>query len=1357
MTFISRLRRLALICLAIALTPALAGAASVTLAWTAPVQNEDSSQVEDLAGFNLYLRPDTNFVPSQDIIVTMLEGVNPAPSAAEEYSVEVDVAQTVWFSVTAVDYAGNESAFSTPLLVDMLAPVIALQGANPLTLDFGTAFAEPGWTAQDDVEGDLAAEVIVTGMVDPNTPGTYYLHYNVADSSGNLAVEQIREVRVADAGDLTAPVIILIGSNPLTLDVGSAFFDPGYSASDNLDGDLTSQVQVTGTVNHNALGTYLVRYNVSDSSGNPAAEVVRTVHVVDRTAPVLALLGDNPMSLEFGTPYTEPGYTATDNFEGNLTAQVEASGSVNHTSLGTYTRRYNVQDSSGNAASELVRTVHVVDTTGPNITLNGANPMEIPVGIAFVEPGFSALDQVDGNLTASVTVSGSVNTSVPGTYTVRYNVNDSSGNAAAERIRVVNVVDLTAPIITLSGANPLTLPLGVAYTEPGYSAIDNIDGDLTAQVQVTGSVDHEAIGIYEMTYAVTDSSGNDAAEKTRTVRVVDASAPTILLDGDNPLTLEYGAPYVEPGFSAQDETDGDITGDVQVSGSVNHLALGTYQLSYNVSDASGNEAPEVIRTVHVVDTMAPTLQLTGPNPVNLPVGGSYIEPGFSAQDNVDGDLTSQVTVSGTVNTGVPGTYVLRYNVQDASGNAALERTRTVLVVDSTAPSIVLTGANPLSLSQGTPYVEPGYTASDNADGDLTSQVQVTGFVNHNAVGTYQLRYNVSDSSGNHAPEQVRVIHVLDQAAPVIQLLGANPLTVDHGSAYSEPGYIATDDVDGNLTAQVQVTGTVDTGTPGIYYLNYNVMDSSGNAAGQVTRTVNVVDRAKPVITLSGANPLTLPFGVPYSEPGFTATDAADGDLTGDVHVSGTVDHTTLGTYLLRYNVSDSSGNTANQRTRTIYVVDTQPPQIVLAGANPMDLNVGDTFIEPGYTATDNADGNLTGSVTVSGAVNTSVPGTYTLSYDVQDSSGNAAVQRVRTVRVRDVAAPIITLQGSNPMILYLGTPYNEPGFTAVDDVDGDISAQVEVTGSVNPDALGQYELRYNVADSSGNAAVEQVRMVQVLEDPTEPPTDSRPLAPTGLIEKSRSPEFTWESVPGAEWYQVDVDKEGSDYYSKWYQATSFTPTWALAPGEYTWAVRTWNEVGMGDWSETAAFSIEAHIPDPPTSMLPAGAIYRARPLFRWDDMEHADWYQLIVQRSGKSVVNTWIETESQYRPPEDEALRYGKYAWWVRGWGIDGMGAWSEGVEFDYGVLQPNAPLGEIATRRPDFTWEALFDAEWYQIWIGRHGEHYYDLWLPSPTWSPDWDLPDGEYEWYVRAWNERGTGPWSEAGTFALTGPEGP
>jgi len=147
------------------------------------------------------------------------------------------------------------------------------------------------------------------------------------------------------------------------------------------------------------------------------------------------------------------------------------------------------------------------------------------------------------------------------------------------------------------------------------------------------------------------------------------------------------------------------------------------------------------------------------------------------------------------------------------------------------------------------------------------------------------------------------------------------------------------------------------------------------------------------------------------------------------------------------------------------------------------LECGDPFTDPGATAFDRPDGDITGSIVIGGdAVDTNSAGTYVITYDVQDSDGNAAPQQTRTVTVADTIPPVIALVGDNPLLLADGEPFVDPGAMATDNCDGDVSGAVAVNGasSVNPEVLGTYDVTYDAMDAAGNAAETVTRTVQVL-------------------------------------------------------------------------------------------------------------------------------------------------------------------------------------------------------------------------------------------------------------------------------------
>jgi len=161
-----------------------------------------------------------------------------------------------------------------------------------------------------------------------------------------------------------------------------------------------------------------------------------------------------------------------------------------------------------------------VDAVNPVITLLGNTTVQIIQGAVYSDAGATALDNVDGNLTGSITVNNLVNTSVIGTYTVTYNVTDAAGNTATSVVRTVNVVAGMPPVITLIGATPVTLVQGATYNDGGATALDDVDGNVTANIATLNHVNTAVVASYTVTYNVSDAAGNAATQVVRTVNVI---------------------------------------------------------------------------------------------------------------------------------------------------------------------------------------------------------------------------------------------------------------------------------------------------------------------------------------------------------------------------------------------------------------------------------------------------------------------------------------------------------------------------------------------------------------------------------------------------------------------------------------------------------------------------------------------------------------------------------------------------------------------------------------------------------------------------------------------------------------------
>lgn len=244
--------------------------------------------------------------------------------------------------------------------------------------------------------------------------------------------------------------------------------------------------------------------------------------------------------------------------------------------------------------------------------------------------------------------------------------------------------------------------------------------------------------------------------------------------GDSEITLEFGESYQEAGATA---SFGDRIVDVTISGRVQQDKVGTYTISYSAAFMRKNAHAE--RIVHIVDTKAPTIVLVyDENTITLP-GYEYVEEGFIAEDNYDGDITSKVER-------IVQEDKIIYKVSDSSGNTA-EVHRPIKYGDVTAPELILLGDAEITLQSGQAYEEPGFTAVDDVEGDVSSKVQINGTVDRYKAGTYTITYTVTDNFGNTSTVTRTVIVKEAPRPPVVEPTGnVIYLTFDDGPSSYTP-------------------------------------------------------------------------------------------------------------------------------------------------------------------------------------------------------------------------------------------------------------------------------------------------------------------------------------------------------------------------------------------------------------------------------------------------------------------------------------------------------------------------------------------------------------------------------------------
>ncbi|MBC1500953.1 DUF5011 domain-containing protein [Listeria weihenstephanensis] len=632
------------------------------------------------------------------------------------------------------------------------------------------------------------------------------------------------------------------------------------------------------------------------------------------------------------------------------------------------------------------------------------------------------------------------------------------------------VIPDASPVIT---ASDKTVKRGnVLDLKAGVTASDVEDGDITNKITIIeNDVDFDKSGTYNVTYSVTDSDDNTTT-KTITVTVTSNDAPVITAQDKSVKRGKTFSPLA--GVSANDSEDGDLTSKVEVTANnVDTNKVGTYHVSYSVTDSDGNKTTKTI-TVMVTSNNAPVIEASD---IVQYIHNIYdVKKGVTASDTEDGDLTSKIIVTANdVNTEKAGVYHVTYSVADSDGNTT---TKTIKVTNLTNDAPVIATSD-VYLKAGDTFNPPdGITASDLEDGDLTASIKVvSNNVNMKSEGQYTVVYSVTDSDDN-TTTVTRHIFVRTNDKPEIHV--ANQ-TFKAGFAFDPMAIVSASDLeDGDVTKDIKITSNdVNPDVAGTYAITYSVTDSDDNTTTK-TITVTVLTNEKPVITASDR---TVKAHLDFDPmTGVSASDLEDGNMSDNIKIiANDVSIDVPGEYSITYSILDSDGNTT-EKTITITVLSNDTP--VITGQDS-SFKAGRTF-DPmtGITANDTEDGDITANIEiVSNDVNPDIAGVYYITYSITDSDGNKTEQTY-TVTALTNEKPVIH---ASDITLAFGKAFDPmTGITAEDLEDRDITGNIQViSNDVNPNVAGIYHVTYSVTDSDGNET-EVTIMVLVGAQPIVP-------------------------------------------------------------------------------------------------------------------------------------------------------------------------------------------------------------------------------------------------------------------------------
>ncbi len=888
--------------------------------------------------------------------------------------------------------------------------------------------------------------------------------------------------------DNVPPVITLLGANPLTWTQGIAFVDPGATASDNVDGDLTASIVVGGSVNVNIPGTYSLTYDVTDAAGNAAIQVTRTVNVVAAVdnPPVITAVPDQELA---AGATLSLAITVQDDFTPAATIALfdKSAGGTNpfNPSVQVNPANYTFTDNGGgNYQLTWVTTAADGRSYLARVTANdGVNP---PVTEEFtVDIG----QNIPGTILARTFNSplpwyGSSTPQAPFTVAIESN--------AAQNIGYLDNGDFVTYLINVAAPGSYLLDISAAKGTAGTTTLTVSDenGSLGSVGIVNNGGGWQSYSTYSLP-VVLGTAGlqtlrldvNGGANLTQLVFSPNNAntAPTVQITqpatGSSffvglPISFAGTATDIEDGvLSANIQWESGIDGILGTGASLNlsTLSVGSHLITASVADLGSPALTGSASITIAVAQPAPVCNAT----FRVNAGGSLLA-------DPSGDFTQDLSTagaSGTAQTGTPSPYydnsavdltfatttpIATNNTGYPSSLFQTERYSTAPAMDWNFPLSngvydvkllfceIWTGeaANPRVFDvivEGNLFLD-NYRPSGPAGTDYnvakveTFQATVTDGV---------LNISFVKGTQNPAIKGFDICFVSALNTPPVATITApvNGASVSRGSLLALTG-TAQDNEDGNLDAAIGWS----TDDPQTVFTPANATGAAVSAQLVRPGTTEIIATVLDTEGASGADTIT----VQVPGPQVAITFPAQGSTLPTTSMT------------LQWSATD------------VLFALTEHFHIWVNPADVNNLNPADRI------STASQIGQLSWPLSATEGL---AEGSNTVVIIVADQFHqeftNPEARAVVTFFIADNTPPVISLLGANPLVLTAGTAYVEPGATASDNVDGDISANLVIDASgVNTSTVGQYQVTYNVSDAAGNPATQVVRTIEVQAAPS---------------------------------------------------------------------------------------------------------------------------------------------------------------------------------------------------------------------------------------------------------------------------------
>jgi peroxiredoxin len=864
----------------------------------------------------------------------------------------------------------------------------------------------------------------------------------------------------------------------------AAFTGAGGSASDNCGINQGSFTHVGDVSDNNTCPEVVTRtYQIADLCGNTAT-CTQLITIDDNVNPGLTCPGaltavcsisEQPAYGNYAA-FTGAGGSASDNCginQGSFTHVGDVSD--NNTCPEVVTRTYQIADLCGNTAT-CTQLITIDDNVNPGLTCPGALTAVCSISeqpaygnyAAFTGAGGSASDNCGINQ-GSFTHVGDVsdNNTCPEVVTRTYQIADLCGNTAT-CTQLITIDDNVNPGLTCPGALTAVCSISeqpaygnyAAFTGAGGSASDNCGINQGSFTHVGDVSDNNTCPeVVTRTYQIADLCGNTAT-CTQLITIDDNVNPGLTCPGaltavcsisEQPAYSNYAA-FTGAGGSASDNcgiNQGSFThvGDVSDNNTCPEVVTRTYQ----IADLCGNTAT-CTQLITIDDNVNPGLTCPGALTAvcsisEQPAYGNYAAftgAGGSASDNCginQGSFTHVGDVSD--NNTCPEVVTRTYQIADLCGNTAT-CTQLITIDDNVNPGLTCPGALTAvcSISEQPAYgnyaafTGAGGSASDNCGINQGSFTHVGDVSDNNTCPEVVTRtYQIADLCGNTAT-CTQLITIDDNVNPGLTCPGALTAVCSiseqpaygNYAAFTGAGGSASDNCGINQGSFTHVGDVSDNNTcPEVVTRTYQIADLCGNTA-TCTQLITIDDNVNPGLTCPGALTAVCSISEQPAYGNYAAFTGAGGSASDNcginqgsfTHVGDVSDNNTCPEVVTRtYQIADLCGNTATC-TQLITIDDLTPPTITLLGPATIYICYGDTYTDLGATADDNCQGDVTANIVVGNPVITSIPGTYTVTYNVSDACGNPAIEVTRTVVVEEEpdasASPSMICSDANAVI-----------------------------------------------------------------------------------------------------------------------------------------------------------------------------------------------------------------------------------------------------------------------------------------------------------------------------------------------------